>query len=229
MQPEMQALKPITPRRAAGRRSARKSACRPGAPVTQTMIDHVRRRDGRPPVHPLRSGTRRRRDAVRRHHRAWLPVAVAALGLAFETMPPLEGANMGINHGFDTVRFLGAGQDRRRIRARFVLADVKVRPSGWIQIANDVTIEIEGSKKPALTARWLTLTFVEPQAGDRMSDPDALDRGARLRPTSSRACAGFCRASGHREIQLRPVEPDLSPDRRQRPLSCCAPSRPASC
>ena len=50
-----------------------------------------------------------------------------------------------------------------RIRARFTLADVKVRPSGWIQIANDVTIEIEGSAKPALTARWLTLAFVPPE------------------------------------------------------------------
>ena len=30
-------------------------------------------------------------------------------------------------------------------------------------VVNDVTIEIEGSKKPALTARWLTLAFVEPE------------------------------------------------------------------
>ncbi|TIV73590.1 MAG: MaoC family dehydratase, partial [Mesorhizobium sp.] len=45
----------------------------------------------------------------------------------------------------------------------FVLADVKVRPSGWVQTAHDVTIEIEGSKKPALTARWLTLTLIERQ------------------------------------------------------------------
>ena len=34
-------------------------------------------------------------------------------------------------------------------------------PSGWVQIAYDVTIEIENSLKPALTARWLTLTLVE--------------------------------------------------------------------
>jgi hypothetical protein len=30
-------------------------------------------------------------------------------------------------------------------------------------MTHDVTIEIEGSKKPALTARWLTLAFVEPE------------------------------------------------------------------
>ena len=83
---------------------------------------------------------------------------------AFETSPRLEGADMGINHGFDSVRFVAPVKTGSRIRARFVLADVKVRPSGWIQIANDVTIEIEGSAKPALTARWLTLTFVPPKA-----------------------------------------------------------------
>lgn len=83
--------------------------------------------------------------------------------MAFETIPPLEGAGMGINHGFDTVRFLAPVKTGARIRAKFILADVKVRPSGWIQTTTDVTIEIERSAKPALTARWLTLTFVEPK------------------------------------------------------------------
>lgn len=85
--------------------------------------------------------------------------------MAFETVPPVEGAGMGINHGFDNLRFVAPIKTGSRIRTRFVLADVKVRPSGWIQVANDVTVEIEGSPKPALTARWLTLTFVEPKAG----------------------------------------------------------------
>ena len=85
------------------------------------------------------------RDAVRRNHRAWLPDAVAAFGVAFETVPRIEGADIGINHGFDTVRFVAPVKTGARIRARFVLAELKVRPSGWIEIANDVTIEIEGS------------------------------------------------------------------------------------
>jgi acyl dehydratase len=83
--------------------------------------------------------------------------------MTFETMPPLENTKMGVNHGFDTLRFLAPVKTGARIRARFVLADVKVRPSGWVQTAHDVTIEIEGSKKPALTARWLTLTLIERQ------------------------------------------------------------------
>ncbi|MHB9400290.1 MaoC family dehydratase [Mesorhizobium sp. RSR380A] len=81
--------------------------------------------------------------------------------MTFETMPPLEKGKMGVNHGFDSLRFLAPVKTGARIRTRFVLADVKVRPSGWVQTAHDVTIEIEGSKKPALTARWLTLTLIE--------------------------------------------------------------------
>ncbi len=83
--------------------------------------------------------------------------------MTFETLPPLEKSKMGVNHGFDQVRFLAPVKTGSRIRARFVLADVKARPPGWVQMTHDVTIEIEGSVKPALTARWLTLTFVEPE------------------------------------------------------------------
>ncbi|CAM5469847.1 acyl dehydratase [Aquamicrobium terrae] len=86
--------------------------------------------------------------------------------MAFETLPPLEKSRMGVNHGFDQVRFLAPVKTGSRIRTRFVLADVKARPSGWVQMMHDVTIEIEGSAKPALTARWLTLTFIEPETKD---------------------------------------------------------------
>ncbi len=83
--------------------------------------------------------------------------------MTFETMPPIAGSKMGVNHGFDEIRFKSPVRTGSCIRARFVLASVKVRPSGWVQMAHDVTLEIEGEKTPALTARWLTLTFVEPK------------------------------------------------------------------
>lgn len=83
--------------------------------------------------------------------------------MTFETLPPLEGAGMGINQGFDKIRFVQPVKTGSRIRARFFLAAVKARPSGWVESAYDVTIEIENSVKPALTARWLTLTMVEPR------------------------------------------------------------------
>lgn len=82
--------------------------------------------------------------------------------MAFETVPRIAGADIGINQGFDAVRFVAPVKTGARIRTRFVLAKAKARPSGWIEIVYDVTIEIEDSPKPALTARWLTLAFVEP-------------------------------------------------------------------
>ncbi|PSJ58380.1 MaoC family dehydratase [Kumtagia ephedrae] len=85
--------------------------------------------------------------------------------MAFETIPRIAGADIGINHGFDTLRFVAPVKTGSRIRTRFVLAKLKARPSGWIEIAHDVTIEIEGSQKPALTARWLTLAFIQPEEG----------------------------------------------------------------
>lgn len=77
--------------------------------------------------------------------------------LAFEAVPPLEGATVGINYGFDEVRFTAPVKTGSRIRGRFKLAHVNVRQSGWVEVNYDVTLEIEGSVRPALTARWLTI------------------------------------------------------------------------
>lgn len=85
--------------------------------------------------------------------------------LAYETIPPLEGRAMGINYGFDSVRFANPVKSGARVRARFNLASVKIRPSGYIQIAYDVTMEIEESEKPAFTARWLTIAVMEDATG----------------------------------------------------------------
>ena len=148
--------------------------------------------------------------------------------MTFETLPPLEGAGMGINHGFDKMRFLAPVKSGARIRARFFLADVNARPSGWVQIAYDVTIDIENSLKPALTARWLTLTHRGAAGSPRMSDANALDAAA-LAPYLEAACSGLCRPRGDRKIQRRPVEPDLSARRPRAAATCCAPSRRASC
>jgi acyl dehydratase len=85
--------------------------------------------------------------------------------MAFETIPAIEGADMGVNQGFQTLHFVAPVKTSARIRTRFVLAKLKARPSGWVEMAHDVTIQIEGSVKPALTARWLTLAFVAPANG----------------------------------------------------------------
>jgi acyl dehydratase len=81
--------------------------------------------------------------------------------MAYETIRPIREAGVGINYGFDRLRFVSPVKSGARVRTRFKLAEMTARPSGWIHINYDVTIEIEGSKKPALTARWLTLAVME--------------------------------------------------------------------
>lgn len=81
--------------------------------------------------------------------------------LAYETIPPIREAGIGVNYGFDRVRFASPVKAGARIRARFKLAELTVRPSGWLHFNYEVTVEIEGSAKPALTALWLTLGKID--------------------------------------------------------------------
>lgn len=90
--------------------------------------------------------------------------------LAYDALPPLAGRKMGINQGFDQLRFAAPVRAGARIRARFVLQEARIRPSGIVQIAHDVTMEIEGSAKPAFTARWLTLAIVDAEDVARLAE-----------------------------------------------------------
>jgi acyl dehydratase len=81
--------------------------------------------------------------------------------MTYETLPPLVGAGMAINHGFDKLRFSSPVKSGARVRTRFILAELNARPSGMVQIGYDVTMEIENSLKPALTARWQMIAVME--------------------------------------------------------------------
>jgi acyl dehydratase len=72
----------------------------------------------------------------------------------------LDGMAMGINYGFDKVRFLQPVKSGSQVRGRFVLEDaVEKKPGQWM-LRFGVTVEIEGSEKPALIAQWLTMQVV---------------------------------------------------------------------
>src|SRR5690606_15962725 len=79
--------------------------------------------------------------------------------MIFEAVPRVDGASLGVNFGFDRIRFTNAVRRGSRIRAHFVLADLKVRAPGIVECAYDVSVEIENKTKPAITARRLTLAM----------------------------------------------------------------------
>ena len=72
----------------------------------------------------------------------------------------VDGAVMGINYGFDKVRFLSPVKVDSKIRARVVLAEVTEKPGNRILLKNSITVEIEGEKHPALIADWLTMAVI---------------------------------------------------------------------
>lgn len=69
-----------------------------------------------------------------------------------------EGAVMAINYGLDKVRFITPVQVGARIRGRVVLAEVKPIDNG-VQLKNEVTIEIEGSDRPAAVVESLVRLY----------------------------------------------------------------------
>jgi acyl dehydratase len=80
---------------------------------------------------------------------------------AYEALPVVAKRRMGVNYGFERVRFLSPVRAGARVRARFVLAGVTRRRAHEILLRYAVTVEIEGGDKPALAAEWLTLSVLE--------------------------------------------------------------------
>ncbi len=66
-----------------------------------------------------------------------------------------EGIVMGVNYGFDKVRFISPVKVGSRIRAHAELSKVELKGNA-IQTTRTFTVEIEGESKPALVADWLT-------------------------------------------------------------------------
>ncbi len=78
-------------------------------------------------------------------------VVVLAGQVAFDVGEP----RMGINYGLDRVRFPAPVPVGSRIRARVRLDEVEP-VAGGIQVKRTVTMEVEGSEKPAMVAETLS-------------------------------------------------------------------------
>ena len=79
--------------------------------------------------------------------------------MSYEVMPAIAGTTMGVNYGFDKLRFISPVRAGSRVRGRFVLTEAKLRKPKELQSRTNVTVEIEGEDKPALVADWLGLIY----------------------------------------------------------------------
>ena len=67
----------------------------------------------------------------------------------------LDGVIMGVNYGFDKVRFISPVKVGSRVRVHSLLSKVELKGNA-VQQTQTMTVEIEGEQKPALVADWIT-------------------------------------------------------------------------
>ena len=87
-----------------------------------------------------------------------------ASAMSYDATKPLDGVVMGVNYGFDRLRFLAPVRAGKRVRGRFVLKNAENKGtdggvSRWL-LTHEITVEIEGEPKPALIADWLSMQMV---------------------------------------------------------------------
>ncbi len=70
----------------------------------------------------------------------------------------VSGVTHGINYGSDKVRFLQMVHVGKRVRLRQKLISAEPKSGGWL-LRNEMTMELEGSDKPAMIAETLSLIF----------------------------------------------------------------------
>jgi acyl dehydratase len=71
----------------------------------------------------------------------------------------VENVKMGINYGLNKVRFTSPVPVNSRLRGSFELLEVS-EVKDALQVVNKVTVEIEGSERPACVAEWVTRVSV---------------------------------------------------------------------
>jgi len=69
-----------------------------------------------------------------------------------------ENTIMGMNYGFDKIRFLAPVRAGKRVRAHCEIANVARKDDSRFLTTQTISVEIEGEDTPALVAQWLVMT-----------------------------------------------------------------------
>jgi acyl dehydratase len=80
--------------------------------------------------------------------------------MAADVMLRPPSLQMAVNYGFERVRFIAPVRAGKRVRGHFRLARIEEKRPGQWQSLYNVTVEIEGEDKPALTADWIGMMFI---------------------------------------------------------------------
>lgn len=76
----------------------------------------------------------------------------------------IKGVYMGVNAGFDKVRFVAPVKVDKRVRGHSKVIAIDETKPGQFRFKTEVSVEIEGEDKPALVAEWITIQMVANEA-----------------------------------------------------------------
>jgi acyl dehydratase len=86
-------------------------------------------------------------------------LTLALVNLFLPDLHEVRGISMGVNYGVEKVRFPAVVRAGSRIRGRGEMISVEERPDGSVQSILRVTVEIEGSDRPACVADTISRWF----------------------------------------------------------------------
>ena len=78
----------------------------------------------------------------------------------YDAVPESEEMKMGINMGFDKLRFLAPVKCDDSIRGVFMLSNIVEKQPKTIKLTWATKVEIEGNSKPALVASWIEQQYL---------------------------------------------------------------------
>ena len=70
-----------------------------------------------------------------------------------------ENTVMGLNYGFDKVRFLAPVASGKRVRCHSEVLNVDRKDDSRFLVKQGISVEIEGEDTPALVAEWLSMVI----------------------------------------------------------------------
>lgn len=80
----------------------------------------------------------------------------------YDSVPDLPGQVMGINYGFNRLRFLAPVPAGAALRGHFVLTDIRKRSATRLLREHKLTVEIRDNDTPALVGAWLGIAVFDP-------------------------------------------------------------------
>ena len=79
-----------------------------------------------------------------------------------ELVPVTGDGRLGVNLGYERVRFPAPVPAGARLRASMEIVDVSARDGGWLRIVQRFTVEAEGGEKPVCVADSVVQVLTEP-------------------------------------------------------------------